>query len=295
MGIIKRQNRTASDSMDFLIGQTIPVLDHGFIRVVDYMGTDDSIVQAARVSYGEGTKTPSDDRALIRYLMRHLHTTPFEMCEVKLHLKMPIFVARQWVRHRTASINEYSGRYSTMKDEFYVPAALDIQGQSTTNKQGRGGEITPEAQAVAHSVFQAMAELSEAAFKTYNWFAADEVEGPGVARELARIILPLSTYTEFYWKLDLHNLLHFLRLRMDSHAQTEIRSFANEIAAIVQAWCPIAFEAFTDYRLEAATLSRAEMEIIRALVSAADIEEGMKAIDFGLSKREQTELIAKFY
>jgi thymidylate synthase (FAD) len=288
---IGRVNRATSPDLELTLGVPVRVLDHGFVRVVDYMGTDDSIVQAARVSYGEGTKTPSDDRSLIRYLMRHHHTTPFEMCEIKLHLKMPIFVARQWVRHRTASINEYSGRYSVMPAEFYVPEIDDIQSQSATNKQGRGAPIDPEAQHIAQGSIHTMAK---AAFGTYEFLAGDGKNKMGVSRELARVILPLSAYTEFYWKIDLHNLLHFLRLRMDSHAQMEIRVYAEVVASFVREWCPVAYEAFDHYRLNGETFSQGEMDVLRALVQAREIEEGLKVLDVGLSAREQQEFLAKF-
>lgn len=287
----KSLNRPMSTKVERILGEAFPVLDHGFVRVIDYMGDDAAIVQAARVSYGEGTNTPSDDRSLIRYLMRQHHTTPFEMCEIKLHLKMPIFVARQWIRHRTANVNEYSGRYSIMPHEFYVPEMHDIQGQSTSNKQGREeGAISPHAQALAKGIFEG---TGESMFAVY-----DRLGEMQVSRELARIVLPLSAYTEFYWKIDLHNLLHFLRLRIDPHAQKEIREFARVIADVVSGWVPVAFEAFTDYRLGAVTFSRMEMDFLRLVLEAHEVDdevlaESLVPLDFGLSKREQAELLAK--
>lgn len=287
----KSLNRPMSTKVERILGETFPVLDHGFVRVIDYMGDDAAIVQAARVSYGEGTNTPSDDRSLIRYLLRHFHTTPFEMCEIKLHLKMPIFVARQWVRHRTASMNEYSGRYSVMPNEFYVPEMHEIQGQSTSNKQGREeGRITPHAQALAKGIFEG---TGESMFTVY-----DRLGEMNVSRELARIVLPLSAYTEFYWKIDLHNLLHFLRLRIDPHAQKEIREFARIIADVVSGWVPVAYEAFVDYRLGAVTFSRMEMEFLRLVLEAHEVDqevlaESLVPLDLGLSKREQAELLNK--
>jgi thymidylate synthase (FAD) len=287
----KQLNRPTSTRVDRILGEAFPVLDHGFVRVVDYMGDDAAIVQAARVSYGEGTNTPSDDRSLIRYLLRHYHTTPFEMCEIKLHIKCPIFVARQWIRHRTANVNEYSGRYSIMPAEFYVPEMHDIQGQSTSNKQGReAGGVTAAGQALAKGIFEG---TGESMFAVY-----DRLGEMNVSRELARIVLPLSTYTEFYWKIDLHNLLHFLRLRIDPHAQKEIREFARMIAEIVSGWVPVAYEAFVDYRLGAASFSRMEMNFLRMVLEAYEIDEAalkesLVPLDFGLSKREQAELLAK--
>lgn len=305
---------------DIDIDSIHPALDHGFVRLVDTMGTDAAIVQAARTSYGKGTKTPSDDRGLIRYLMRHHHTTPFEMCEIKLHLKMPIFVARQWIRHRTASINEMSGRYSIMPDEFFVPHASDISPQSKANKQGRDGEL-PET--VRLNMANTIRQSGEMAFQVYQelhsgwpWFDADgneyvipqvdepipdrklHDEGHGMARELARTLLPLGTYTEFYWKIDLHNLFHFLRLRLDSHAQKEIRVFADLIRGLVQEWVPVAYEAFVDYRLEAETFSRMEVAALREIVASLDpvltevLLKGSKHLD-GISARERGEFFAK--
>lgn len=227
---------------------SLSVLDKGFVRIVDTMGDDSAIVQAARVSYGEGTKTVSEDKGLIRYLMRNRHTSPFEMCEIKLHIKAPIFVMRQWLRHRTANVNEYSGRYSEIMSEFYLPEANRLQKQSTNNKQGSEGTLDKE---TAEYIRDTMHTEQMAAYETYrNTYLASDL-----ARELARINLPPSAYTQCYWKIDLHNLLHFIKLRHDSHAQYEIRVYAEAIADIVKLWCPLAFEAFEDYVLNASSVS----------------------------------------
>ncbi|MDP7558326.1 MAG: FAD-dependent thymidylate synthase [Candidatus Marinimicrobia bacterium] len=217
----------------------IPCLDHGFIRLVDSMGGDDAIVQAARVSYGKGTRKVSQDRGLIRYLLRHRHTTPFEMVEFKFHCKMPIFVARQWVRHRTANINEYSLRYSEARDEFYIPDEKHILFQSKLNKQGRSGEVSADLKKKVQDYFR---EISDRSYAVYS-----ELNEAGIARELARAVLPVNIYTEWYWKNDLHNILHFLSLRMDPHAQYEIRIYAEAMAKIVKQIAPFAYEAFQDY------------------------------------------------
>lgn len=232
-----------SERLDNLIqkGISTPVLDHGFIRVVDYMGTDKSIVQAARVSYGSGTKSVREDAKLIHYLMRNNHNTPFEMCEIKFHIKMPIFVARQWVRHRTANINEYSARYSTLDNEFYIPEMDVLCFQSKSNKQGREGELD---KATAAEFIRLMEIHCQQSYDFYT-----ELLNANVARELARMVLPLNIYTQWYWKIDLHNLLHFLKLRTDPHAQYEIRIYANIIMNILEEWVPITMEAFKLYRL----------------------------------------------
>ena len=236
----------------------IKCLDKGFVRLVDSMGGDDAIVQAARVSYGKGTSKVSQDRGLIRYLMRHRHTTPFEMVEFKFHCKMPIFVARQWVRHRTANINEYSLRYSQARDEFYYPDPEHIQFQSALNKQGRMGEVPAELKQKVQDYFK---EISERSFAIYS-----ELNEAGVARELARSILPVNLYTEWYWKNDLHNLLHFIGLRSDSHAQYEIRVFSDAMAESVKAVAPFAWEAYQDYVVKGMRFSRIEKNLLeRAL------------------------------
>lgn len=238
-----------------ILDKEFKCLNAGFVRLVDYMGGDESIVQAARVSYGKGTKSVSEDRILLRYLMRHMHTTPFEMVELKFHVKLPIFVARQWIRHRTANVNELSGRYSIMKDEFYVPSPDVIKMQSARNKQGRADdEVSPELQ---QKVLKMLLEEQNRAYGTYEQLLNDEI-----ARELARINLPLSLYTEWYWKIDLHNLMHFLQLRMDKHAQYEIRIYAEMMREIVRRVAPMAWEAFEDYVFYGERFSKAELKII---------------------------------
>jgi len=234
----------------------IPCLDHGFVRLVDYMGNDAAIVQAARVSYGAGTKKVSEDRGLVRYLLRNVHTTPFEMCELKFHCKMPIFVARQWIRHRTANVNEYSARYSEVKDEFYLPDPDVLKKQSSENRQGRGEELTDEQK--RRVLYLLRADYAQE-YSTYEQLLG-EIE---LARELARIGLSVAAYTQWYWKIDLHNLFHFLRLRLDSHAQYEIRVFAEAMARIVKDAFPVAWEAFEDYRLKAVSFSRLEIEVLK--------------------------------
>jgi thymidylate synthase (FAD) len=257
-----------------------PLLDHGFVRVVDYMGDDAAVVQAARVSYGKGTKAVRRDRGLIRYLMRHRHTTPFEMCEIKLHVKLPIFVARQWIRHRTANVNEYSARYSVMDKEFYLPRPEDLAVQSTDNKQGRGAELTEDQ---ATEVLRLLRRDAEQTYGTYESLMGEF----NLARELARIDLPLNAYTQWYWKIDLHNLLHFLSLRMHPHAQYEIRVYADAIAEFVKDWVPLSYEAFADYRLGGAFLSRGGIDVVRRMMAGEPVEQPGS----GLSKREWAELM----
>ncbi len=261
------------------------VLDHGFVRLVDCMGDDAAIVQAARVSYGEGTKKVSEDRGLIRYLMRRRHTSPFEMVEFKFHVKLPIFVARQWIRHRTANVNEYSGRYSVMKQEFYIPQPGDIRYQSTVNKQGRSEEEVPDE--LKQKLVEYLQKSQRESYENYQEFVET-----GLARELARIGLPLSLYTEWYWKIDLHNLFHFLRLRMDAHAQWEIQQYAQVMADIVKTVCPLAYEAFVDYSLNAAFFSGPELKALQPyLENVTNKIEDM--ISGGLSQREARELLDK--
>ncbi len=259
----------------------VPCLDHGFVRLVDYMGDDAAIVEAARVSYGAGTRPIRRDRDLVRYLLRNGHTSPFEMCELKLHVKLPIFVARQWVRHRTASLNELSGRYSVLDREFYLPPAGDLAVQSADNRQGRGRSLDPEA---ATAVLELLRHDALACHATYDHL----LERHDLARELARIGLPLSTYTQWTWKIDLHNLLHFLRLRLHPHAQHEFRAYAAVIADIVKNWVPLAWEAFEDYALHAVTLSRGGLEAVRRALRGEPVDPGA----LGLGRREWEELRA---
>lgn len=284
-------DRARSASLDGILGQRIDVLDHGFVRVIDYMGNDAAIVQAARVSYGAGTKSVSDDTGLIRYLLRNQHTSPFEMCELKLHLKMPIFVARQWIRHRTASLNEVSGRYSVLPDQFYVPEVGWVQPQSLLNKQGRDGSYDEEDQETIRDLLGGSARDS---FDAYH--AAVDESGHGLARELARIVLPLSTYTEFYWKIDLHNLLHFLRLRTDPHAQKEIRAFAEEIAGIVGLWVPATYGAWLDYAVDGMNLSAVEVALLSANLPTTAKDRLLEHLDSSarMGETEKREARAKF-
>ena len=276
--------RATVPALEKVLYTPFPVLDHGFVRVVDYMGDDAAIVQAARVSYGSGTKSVRSDAGLIRYLMRHRHSTPFEMCEIKLHVKLPIFVARQWIRHRTANVNEYSARYSILDREFYLPAVDAVAEQSAANRQGRGDALSGEA---AVTVRSRMAAQAADAFDLYDQLLDEgAADAPAVARELARAVLPLSTYTQWYWKIDLHNLLHFVALRADAHAQAEIRAYADVILELVRRWVPVTAEAFRDYRLEGAALSRGQLEAIRRRLRG----EPVNAEDVGLSAREWREL-----
>ncbi len=272
-----------------------PVLDHGFVRVVDYMGDDAAIVQAARVSYGAGTRAVRDDRGLIRYLVRHRHTTPIEMCEIKFHVKLPIFVARQWIRHRTANVNEISARYSILDREFYLPAPADLAAQSSSNRQGRGAVLSADE---AAGVLDLLRRDASTAFSTYETLLNDHGDGkpvdasaPQLARELARMNLGLGTYTQWYWKIDLHNLFHFISLRADPHAQLEIRRYADIIGQMVADWVPHAWEAFVDYRLSGAVLSRAELGVVQGLARG----EPLKALlaGSGLAARERREFLDK--
>ena len=270
---------------DALLDKEFKVLDHGFVRLIDYMGNDDAIVQAARVSYGKGTKKVSEDRGLIRYLMRHKHTTPFEMVEFKFHVKLPIFVARQWIRHRTANVNEYSGRYSVMKEEFYLPENDDIRYQSEVNKQGRSEKEVPAE--MKAEILDYLKTSQKQAYNKYMGYVDEDL-----ARELARINLPLSLYTEWYWKIDLHNLFHFLRLRMDPHAQKEIRVYAEIMGMMTQKVVPMAYEAFMDYGYNAAYFSGPELEVLKPFLAKLDMTVDELA-EAGLSKREAREFIEK--
>ena len=280
--------RATSVTLDHLIDSehTTKVGSDGFVRVVDYMGTDSSIVQAARVSYGEGTKKRREDRDLIRYLMRHWHTTPFEMCEIKFHVRVPMDIWRQWIRHRTASVNEYSTRYSLAIDS--AAKAGVWRKQSTTNKQGSSTALFTKDEIERLN-------RSEQEAHTYMRRLYDDRIAMGVAREQARKDLPLSTYTEAYWKVDLHNLFHFLRLRLDKHAQQEIREFGQAIRNYVRQWVPVAFEAFEDYRLNSAHLSAAEMKLLRDLLAGFKPDEFDSECFAGMSQREQDEFTGKFW
>ena len=278
--------------LEDLLYSVRPVLDHGFVRVVDYMGDDAAVVQAARVSYGKGTRQVREDRGLIRYLLRHRHTTPFEMCEIKLHVKLPIFVARQWIRHRTANVNEYSARYSILDGEFYVPAPDHLAAQSTANRQGRGDVLEGEE---ADRVLRILNEDASRAYANYQAMLNADADGTpidpaadGLARELARINLPLSTYTQWYWKTDLHNLMHFLSLRADPHAQYEIRVYADEMMEILRAWVPATAEAFEDFVLGAATLSKGALAVVRRRLAGEAVSQETS----GLTPREWRELEA---
>jgi thymidylate synthase (FAD) len=269
-------------NLDAILGTPLPVLDHGFVRVVDYMGSDESIVQAARVSYGKGTKKTQEDTGLIRYLMRHRHSTPFEMCEIKLHVKLPIFIARQWIRHRTANVNEYSARYSVLDKEFYIPPIEAMGAQSTENKQGRAQDSLSLEEAT--EIQNLFISHSLQSYEHYESMLAEPV--PGIARELARITLPVNFYTQMYWKIDLHNLFHFLSLRASDHAQQEIRAYAETILEIVKIWVPIAYEAFSDYRLHGAALSGPALDWIRSTLKNTSLPGKIS----GLSPREIKEL-----
>ena len=280
--------RSTSEQADGILDQSFQVLDKGFVRLVDYMGTDERIVQAARVSYGAGTKTYREDRGLIRYLLRNEHTSPFEQVVFTFHIKMPIFVARQWLRHRTARLNEISGRYSVMKPEFYVPAVEHIAEQSSDNKQGRSAE--PLSADEARGIRSQLERGHTDDYQTY-----EALLDQGLARELARINLPLSLYTEMYWQIDLHNLLHFLKLRLDSHAQLEIREYAQVLRDIAAKVCPIAVEAFEDFITGSYRMSAPELAALRALLQQSGLgEEELQAAaqEHGLSKRDTARFVA---
>ncbi|MDE8346911.1 MAG: FAD-dependent thymidylate synthase [Acidocella sp.] len=275
--------RPTVPALEAMMFNPLPVLDHGFVRVVDYMGDDAAVVQAARVSYGKGTRKTTEDDGLIRYLMRHHHSTPFEMCEIKYHIKLPIFVARQWIRHRTANVNEYSARYSIMDKDVYIPEAAKLATQSADNRQGRGDVLNAE---TAARVLQLLRDDAE---QTYNHYEEmlDE-NGIGLARELARMNLTLNTYTQWYWKTDLHNLFHFLRLRADAHAQYEIRVYAEAMLETVKAWVPASYAAFCDYRLGAVTFSARMMDVLKKRLAGEAVDQSAS----GLSKREWSEMMA---
>jgi len=273
--------RAVSEGMEAHLYSAIPVLDHGFVRVIDYMGDDAAICQAARVSYGRGTKSVQNDEGLIRYLMRHWHSTPFEMCEIKLHVKLPVFVARQWIRHRTANVNEYSARYSILDREFYIPAPDMLNAQSEVNNQGRGAVLSGEE---AERVLRILRDDAMRCYDHYEEMISQEGQ-QGLARELARMNLPANIYTQWYWKTDLHNLLHFLRLRADAHAQYEIRVYAEEICRLVADWVPYAYKAFEDYRMGGATLSATALDCVRRMLKG----EAVTQENSGMSKGEWRE------
>ncbi len=284
--------RATVPALEELLYEPLQILDHGFIRLIDYMGNDDAIVQAARISYGAGTKKVSLDRALINYLMRHRHTSPFEMCEIKLHIKMPIFVARQWIRHRTANVNEYSARYSILSNEFYIPAEQYLASQSNTNNQGREGNLSKQE---AARVLELLKQDAEQTYNHYREMLNEDEHGnkldperDGLTRELARMNLPTNFYTEMYWKIDLHNLLHFLALRTEQHAQWEIRAYADEMLNIVKQWVPLTYDAFIQYKLHGAPLSKKGMDVVRKLISGEPIDQKTS----GMGTREWQELMA---
>jgi thymidylate synthase (FAD) len=275
--------RAVSPGMEQHLYTAIPVLDHGFVRVIDYMGDDAAICQAARVSYGKGTKSVQNDEGLIRYLMRHWHSTPFEMCEVKLHVKLPVFVARQWIRHRTANVNEYSARYSILDREFYIPAPEHLAAQSVVNNQGRGASLEGEE---AARVLEILKTDANRAYDHYEQMISQEGQA-GLARELARMNLPANIYTQWYWKVDLHNLLHFLRLRADAHAQYEIRVYADAICKVVADWVPFAYKAFEDYRMGGATMSATALDCVRRMLKGEAVTQETS----GMSKGEWREFM----
>ena len=283
--------RAVAPALEEILYQPVDVLDHGFIRVIDYMGDDSAVVQAARVSYGRGTRRLSEDRGLIRYLMRHRHTTPFEMCEIKYHVKLPIFVARQWIRHRTANVNEYSARYSILDNEFYVPAPEYLAAQSHANRQGRGDILTGTE---AARVFELLRDDAGRAYDHYTEMLNEDAAGDpiddsrqGLARELARMNLSLGFYTQWYWKIDLYNLLHFLGLRADDHAQYEVRAYAAAMLDTVRRWVPHTHEAFMDYQMGGANLSAAGLDLVKRMIAGETVTQA----DSGLSPREWRELM----
>jgi thymidylate synthase (FAD) len=284
--------RATVPALEEILYTPLPVLDHGFVRVVDYMGDDGAIVQAARVSYGRGTRKVSEDRGLIHYLMRHRHSTPFEMCEIKLHVKLPIFVARQWIRHRTANVNEYSARYSILDNEFYLPAPAQLAAQSAANRQGRGEVL--EGREAEH-VLELLREDSRRQHAHYMEMLNEAEDGAaidagrsGLARELARMGLTLNFYTQWYWKVDLHNLMHFLSLRADAHAQYEIRVYAEAMLEVMRHWVPLCHDAFLQHRLQAVILSAAALAAVKRMIAGERLTQETS----GLGKREWRELAA---
>ena len=289
-----KTKRVTAPELEKILYEAIPILDHGFIRVVDYMGDDTSVVQAARVSYGKGTKKVSTDAGLIKYLMRHWHSTPFEMCEIKYHVKLPIFIARQWIRHRTANVNEYSARYSILDKEFYLPKSEHLAAQSQINRQGRGDILQGDQ---AKKVLDLLKGDAERTYKNYEEMLNERYDGTtieenkiGLARELARMNLTLNTYTQWYWKTDLLNLMNFLRLRADDHAQYEIRAYADAMLDTLKKWVPTTYEAFMDYRVGGTEVSAKGKIIIQKLIN----KEKVDLEDSGLSRREWNELMTAF-
>ena len=286
--------RVTAPKLEEILYEALPILDHGFIRVIDYMGNDNSIVQAARVSYGKGTKKVNTDAGLIKYLMRHWHSTPFEMCEIKYHVKLPIFIARQWIRHRTANVNEYSARYSILDKEFYLPDKENLAAQSVNNRQGRGKVIDSSQ---AKKVLGLLRDDAERTYKNYEEMLNERYDGSvieegkvGLARELARMNLTLNTYTQWYWKTDLLNLMNFLRLRADHHAQYEIRAYADAMLDTLKRWVPITYDAFMDYRVGGTEVSSKGKEVIKKLIKG----ENVSIEETDLSKREWNELMSAF-
>ena len=289
-----KTKRVTAPELEEILYEALPILDHGFIRVIDYMGNDNSIVQAARVSYGKGTKKVNTDSGLIKYLMRHWHSTPFEMCEIKYHVKLPIFIARQWIRHRTANVNEYSARYSILDKEFYLPSKENLAAQSTNNRQGRGNVISD---GQAEEVLSLLKDDAERTYKNYEEMLNERYDGSvidesktGLARELARMNLTLNTYTQWYWKTDLLNLMNFLRLRADQHAQYEIRSYADVMLNTLKRWVPITYDAFMDYRVGGTEISSKGKDVIKKLIRG----EKISIEETDLSKREWNELMSAF-
>ncbi len=291
-GVTATTRRPTVPALEEMLFEPVPVLDHGFLRVMDYMGDDGAVVQAARVSYGRGTRRVSEDRGLIQYLMRHHHTTPFEMCEIKFHVKLPIFVARQWIRHRTANVNEYSARYSVLDNEFYIPAPEHLAAQSATNRQGRGALLEG---AEAERVLTLLRQDAERAYADYNELLNEGEDGgkrdqdrSGLARELARMNLPLNFYTQWYWKIDLHNFMHFIALRIDPHAQYEIRAYAEAMAEVLRRWVPLCHDAFVEYQLKGARLSATAVKLVRRLLAG----EAVTQPESGVSPREWRDVMA---
>jgi thymidylate synthase (FAD) len=290
--ISHQTRRVTAPGLEEILYEPIPVLDHGFVRVIDYMGDDAAIVQAARVSYGKGTKQLRGDTGLINYLLRHRHTTPFEMCEIKYHIKLPVFVARQWIRHRTANVNEYSARYSILDREFYIPAPEHLAAQSAVNRQGRGETLEG---AAAERVLELLKSDAAQSYDHYEEMLNERSDGTvvdegraGLARELARMNLPLNIYTQWYWKCDLHNLMHFLSLRADPHAQYEIRAYADAMLDTMRRWVPASYEAFENYVMAGVHLSGGGIEVVRRLLAGEAVTQEQS----GLSKREWRELMA---